>query len=95
MKLFQPLMIVMLAAGSQVAANEPTDTNATARSAQPLQNGNSTFDQLDVNRDGWLTQQEVDADAADNSVDFGAADRNGDNRLSSEEWKRRDEPAEQ
>ena len=93
MKLFQPLMIVMLAAGSQVAANEPvtTDNTATARSAQPLADGNSAFNQLDVDRDGWLTSQEVEADVSE-EIDFATADRDGDERLSSDEWTRRNEP---
>lgn len=91
LRLTRPVMIVMLATSGLVAANEPspTDSSATTRSAQPLADGNSEFNQLDVDRDGWLSQQEAQADADDEGLVFADADRDGDGRLSSDEWARR------
>lgn len=43
-----------------------------------------TFDEVDVNADGVLSQQEVNAVMSD--LDFGRADKNGDGALSQEEY---------
>jgi hypothetical protein len=91
MRLFTPMMLTSLLLGAlPAAANEPiqqSDT-ATAKSAQPLASGSSTFELLDVDRDGWLARQEAEA-STDEELDFDAADENGDGLLSSDEWSRR------
>jgi hypothetical protein len=49
-----------------------------------------SFDTLDVNRDGRISQAEAGVDA---SIVFSSADRNGDGYLDKTEWKNRDKGA--
>lgn len=51
-----------------------------------------SFDTLDTNRDGRISQTEASADA---SVVFTSADRNGDGYLDKSEWKSRDKGSSQ
>lgn len=46
-----------------------------------------SFDTLDVNRDGRVSQAEAGVDA---SIVFSSADRDGDGYLDKKEWKNRD-----
>ena len=81
MKLSKSLVAVAVAslfAGSALAGEGEKDK---AGSMGP------SFDTLDTNRDGRISQTEASADA---SLVFTSADQNGDGYLDKQEWKGRD-----
>lgn len=89
MKQFALLCAVLLATGAVAQDPDPSPT-AAPRSAEPIAGGNSRFDHLDVDRDGWLQESEV-AVYPQPLPAFAAMDRDGDGKVSSDEWNRRDE----
>ena len=78
-------------AAAPLAAQDPDPSpTAAPRSAEPIADGPSDFDRLDVDRDGWLSESEVQAHPQ-HVAPFPVIDRDGDGRLSSDEWRRRKE----
>jgi Ca2+-binding EF-hand superfamily protein len=89
MNLSRIIFVALFAAAASAAAQDPSPTDkATPRSASPIADGHSDFNHLDVDRDGWLSQSELDADPK-NDWDFAAIDRDADGKISSDEWARR------
>jgi hypothetical protein len=89
MKAIAPGCLVLLL--SSVAAAQDPDPSATAapRSAEPIADGTSEFNKLDVDRDGWLTRSEVQVHPRP-TPPFAAMDRDADGKLSSAEWRERE-----
>lgn len=67
----------MIPLGTAVAADQ-YDTKGDKSQAA------SNFQKLDTNKDGRISQAEA---AADSTIVFSSADKNGDGYLDSEEWK--------
>jgi hypothetical protein len=80
----------LLLSASVALAQDP-NPNATAepRSAEPLSDGTSEFNLLDVDRDGWLTESEIKAHPQP-VPPFALIDRDADGKVSTVEWAQRD-----
>jgi hypothetical protein len=81
MKISQSLVAIAVAslfAGGAVANEGGKDKSGSM---------GPSFDTLDTNRDGRISQTEASADA---SLVFSSADQNGDGYLDKSEWKSRD-----
>jgi len=77
----------VLCAGTAIAQNDPHDPmkETGANQGVPSQ-GDASFDELDVNKDGYLTKNEVMGNPAV-AQNFARIDKDGDGKISLEEWK--------
>ena len=82
------LMAMMLVAGVAGAQDPDTSGTAAAQSAEPIADGTSQFNHLDVDRDGWLSPSEVKVHPQP-LPEFALMDENADGKLSSAEWNAR------
>ena len=89
MNLSRSLCVALLLTGG-VAVAQDSDTSGTAspQSAEPIADGTSEFNHLDVDRDGWLTPSEVKVHPLE-LPEFSLMDENADGKLSSAEWNAR------
>jgi hypothetical protein len=83
MKTSRTLIAIAIAAliplGTAVAGDKDKDKDKSGY-------GSASFDTLDTNRDGKISQGEASADA---TIVFSTADANGDGYLDKSEWKNR------
>ena len=77
-------------AGVAVLAQDPDPSpTVSPKSAEPLADGGSVFDHLDVDRDGWLQESELKVHPQPLPA-FVDLDQDGDGKVSTSEWKDRD-----
>lgn len=79
---------LLLVAGAAAAQDPDPSATAAPRSAEPIADGTSEFNQLDVDRDGWLTRSEIAAHPRP-TAPFDAMDRDADGKVSTAEWRDR------
>ena len=75
------------AAGAALA-QDPHDAAKTDGTKAMAPTGDSAFDQLDINQDGYLTKNEVMGDPGV-AQNFSKIDKDGDGKISIDEWKAR------
>ena len=82
------LVAMMLVSGVALAQDPDTSATASPQSAEPIADGTSQFNHLDVDRDGWLTPSEVKV-YPQPLPEFALMDEDADGKLSSAEWNAR------
>ena len=82
------LIGLLVVAGVAVAQDPDPSATAAPRSAEPIADGTSEFNHLDVDRDGWLTPSEVKVHPLP-LPEFALMDEDADGKLSSAEWNAR------
>jgi hypothetical protein len=79
-----------LAIGVTVLAQDPDPSpTASPKTAEPVADGTSTFDHLDVDRDGWLSESELKVHPQPLPA-FTDLDQDADGRISTTEWNERE-----
>ena len=81
---------LLLAASFALAQDPNPSATAQPRSAEPLSDGTSEFNLLDLDRDGWLTESEVKAHPQPVPA-FALIDRDADGKVSTVEWAQRND----
>jgi hypothetical protein len=79
-----------LLSGLALAQDPDPGSAAEPRSAEPISDGTSEFNLLDVDRDGWLSQSEIKAHPQP-VPPFELIDRDADGKVSTVEWAQRNE----
>jgi len=77
------IIALLLGSAGAIAQNDPMKD--VGDQAKPSQN-DAAFDELDLNKDGYLTKEEV-AGNPTVAQDFARLDKDGDGRISLDEWK--------
>ena len=79
-----------LCSAAALAQVTPTQTDPARQSTPKTTayhgSGDSSFDELDANKDGYLSKEEVLGNPAV-AQNFASIDKNGDGRISLEEWQ--------
>lgn len=87
-----PLRSAMFGLGLMAGLVLPQDPDpsptAAPKTAEPIADGTSAFDHLDVDRDGWLTPSELKVHPQPLPA-FADLDQDGDGKVSSAEWNER------
>ena len=78
----------LLFAGAAVAQNDPHDPMKDTGTRATAPTGDTVFDQLDANQDGYLSKNEVMGDPGV-AQNFAKIDKDGDGKISVDEWKAR------
>jgi hypothetical protein len=81
---------LLLSASFALAQDPNPSSTAEPRSAEPLADGTSEFNLLDVDRDGWLSESEVKAHPQPVPA-FALIDRDADGKVSTVEWAQRNQ----
>lgn len=77
-------------AGVAVLAQDPDPSpTAAPQTAEPIADGDSVFDHLDVDRDGWLSESELKVHPQPLPA-FADLDQDADGKISTAEWKDRE-----
>jgi len=79
------LSLAVTTAFAQTTPPAPTKESAP-KNAMSKGSGDASFDELDSNNDGFLTKEEVMGNPAI-AQNFARIDKNGDAKISPEEWK--------
>ena len=83
------LATLSMAASQAQAQNDPHDPQKeTGMTRGAPGTGDASFDELDVNKDGYLTKNEVMGNPGV-AQNFARIDKDGDGKISPEEWKAR------
>ena len=78
-----------LMAGLVLAQDPDPSATAAPASAEPIADGTSGFDHLDVDRDGWLSVSELKVHPQPLPA-FADLDQDGDGKVSTAEWNERE-----
>jgi hypothetical protein len=78
-----------LTAGLVLAQDPDPSPTAAPETAEPIADGTSQFNHLDVDRDGWLSESELTAHPQPLPA-FADLDQDRDGKLSSAEWNDRE-----
>ena len=91
MNLMRPLVFgIGLMAGVTVVAQDPDPSpTASPKTAEPVADGTSSFDHLDVDRDGWLSESELKVHPQPLPA-FADLDQDADGKISTAEWNERE-----
>jgi hypothetical protein len=92
MNLPRSLCVALLLSGAVMAQDPDPSPTASPKSAEPIADGTSEFNHLDVDRDGWLSESEVKVHPLP-LPEFVLIDADGDGKVSSAEWNDRDKVA--
>ncbi len=79
------LLVFSASAWSQVTPEDPSKNTGTAGQADPM-TSDAMWDDLDSNRDGFLTKDELQGSPA-LVTHFDRLDQDGDGKLSQTEWR--------